>query len=366
MKHSLKKSITAILMAALIGTTAAPVMAAEAVTNTTAGQISSLEAAEVGYKAVLQRYRIVRDAGYFNNNWELLNQLGVNDLIGISKPENVYFTLCDLANDGVPEIFVAAMDSPSFTINDDGWREGGYRIYDIWGCANGTVSRPFPIDSMGYRAIYSFMNNGVMFCSGSSGAMNNYWEYYTLGANSVKAYLSTFIEYDGWQGEKYYRGYGNLNNKWRVSKAEKDSVFKSYHYVKNINWYPIDNTAALHQALRSFSIPVYVNNSELACDQPAVARNGRTLVPLRAIFEALGATVEWNGVNQTITAVKGDTTVRMRLNGTTMSKNGQIISLDVPPQAIGGRTMVPVRAIADAFNYNVNWDSVNRIVSING
>lgn len=365
MKQSFKRKVAAVLMAALVGITAVPAMAAEDVSTSTAGQSSSLEAAEAGYKAVLQRYRIVRDADYFDGDWEMLDRLGVNNLIGLSKPENVYFTLCDLANDGVPEIFVASMDSPSFTINDYGWREGGYRIHDIWGCANGTISRPFPIDSMGYRANYSFMNNGVMFCQGSSGAMSNYWEYYTLGTNSAKAYLSNFIEYDGWEGEKYYRGYGNLNNKWRVSKAEKDRVVKSYSFVKNIKWYSIDDAASLHQAIRSFSIPVMINGSELACDQPAVSRNGRTLVPLRAIFEALGTKVEWNGATQTITAVKGSTTVQMRLNSKTMSKNGQSIALDVPPQAIAGRTMVPVRAIADAFDYNVYWDSANRVVEIN-
>lgn len=156
-----------------------------------------------------------------------------------------------------------------------------------------------------------------------------------------------------------------MNNKWRVSKAEKDRVVKSYSFVKNIKWYSIDDAASLHQAIRSFSIPVMINGSELACDQPAVSRNGRTLVPLRAIFEALGTKVEWNGATQTITAVKGSTTVQMRLNSKTMSKNGQSIALDVPPQAIAGRTMVPVRAIADAFDYNVYWDSANRVVEIN-
>ena len=365
MKHSLKMSIAAILMAALIGTTAAPVMAAEAITNTTAGQISSLEAAEAGYRDMIERYRCVMESGY---DRDLIKTYDVNFILGMTDSLFLDYALIDLAQDGVPELFIGSYYERNFTVNQYGWRKGGYEFYDIFGYENGEVKRLFPQHAMGYKDRFHLMHNGVLLNTISSGAYNNLMGYYVLGANSATPYLSEFVEYDGWYGDQFFGGQGNYDDYYKtlISKVQRDKVVQKYSYVRSINWYPIDNTAALHQALRSFSIPVYVNNSELACDQPAVARNGRTLVPLRAIFEALGATVEWNGVNQTITAVKGNTTVRMRLNGTTMSKNGQIISLDVPPQAIGGRTMVPVRAIADAFNYNVSWDSVNRIVSING
>lgn len=362
MKCAFKKKVAMLVMTALMGTLAVPAMAAETTTNT-AGQLNSLEAAEAGYLGAINRYRDARDMGYSEAS---IYGNDVNYILERAQPPSLYYTLVDLAQDGVPELFIGYSDFMGVQVNASGWREGDYEFYDIFGYENGYVMRLFPT-GMGIDERFHLMNGGVLMNTITGGA-DALVGFYTLGANSATPYLSKFVEYDGRYGDYYYLGSGSYNdtNKKQITAAQWNQTIRSYDYTRHFNWYPIDNTAALHQALRSFSIPVYVNNSELACDQPAVARNGRTFVPLRAIFEALGATVEWNGVNQTITAVKGNTTVRMRLNGTTMSKNGQLISLDVPPQALGGRTMVPVRAIADAFNYNVSWDSVNRIVSING
>lgn len=115
-----------------------------------------------------------------------------------------------------------------------------------------------------------------------------------------------------------------------------------------------DNTAA--PAIIAKDIDVSVNDMYLYFDQEPVAQNGRTLVPLRAIFEALGATVNWDGNTQTITAVKDDTTVTLQIGSDTMYKNGQPVKLDVPATAQNGRTLVPVRAISEAFNCKVEWN----------
>lgn len=103
-------------------------------------------------------------------------------------------------------------------------------------------------------------------------------------------------------------------------------------------------------------ISVTYNDEFIYFDQPPVAENGRTLVPLRAIFEKLGAEIEWNGDTQTVTATKGDTVITLTLNDTTATKNGQPITLDVPAKAINGRTLVPVRFIADCFGVTTGWD----------
>ncbi len=102
-------------------------------------------------------------------------------------------------------------------------------------------------------------------------------------------------------------------------------------------------------------ITVHLDGKKLKFDQIPVAENGRTLVPLRAIFEAIGATVEWDGATSTVTAVKGDTTVKLTLDSTTAYKNGEQITLDVPARALNGRTLVPVRFIADCFDVNTDW-----------
>ena len=111
--------------------------------------------------------------------------------------------------------------------------------------------------------------------------------------------------------------------------------------------------------LKKGAIPTVIYNGEkIKFDQIPVIENGRTLVPLRAIFEKIGADVEWNGDTQTVTATKDDITEALTINNTTATKNGEAITLDVPAKIINGRTLVPVRFISDCFGVNVDWDGV--------
>ena len=109
-------------------------------------------------------------------------------------------------------------------------------------------------------------------------------------------------------------------------------------------------------------ITVLVNGTAVEFDQKPVIIEERTLVPLRAIFEALGATVDWNGDTQTVTSTLNDTTVSMTIGDDKMMKNGITYTLDVPAQIIGERTLVPVRAIAEAFGNNVGWNGDTQTV----
>ena len=124
-----------------------------------------------------------------------------------------------------------------------------------------------------------------------------------------------------------------------------------------------------------FSVPasaagetsVYLDGQRLVFDQPPVAMNNRVLVPLRVIFEGLGATVEWDpNDNLTIRARKGSTTVQLTTGSSRMTKqvgsDKQSITLDVAPIALNNRTLVPVRAVSEAFDCQVSWDgSANRV-----
>ena len=102
-------------------------------------------------------------------------------------------------------------------------------------------------------------------------------------------------------------------------------------------------------------VSVFYNNEKVLFDQLPIIENGRTLVPLRAIFEKIGADVQWNGETQTVIATKGNTSVSLTINNTTAVKNGENITLDVPAKIIGGRTLVPVRFVSDCFGVNVGW-----------
>ncbi len=111
-------------------------------------------------------------------------------------------------------------------------------------------------------------------------------------------------------------------------------------------------------------ISVYCNGWELAFDQPPVVENDRVLVPMRAIFEALGAQVSWDGGTQTVTATKGDTVITLQIGRQSMIKNGKIIVLDTAAKLVGDRTLVPVRAVSEGLGASVAWNEEENTVEI--
>ncbi|MBR5552345.1 MAG: copper amine oxidase N-terminal domain-containing protein [Clostridia bacterium] len=109
---------------------------------------------------------------------------------------------------------------------------------------------------------------------------------------------------------------------------------------------------------------ITTNGEAKALDVPAQIIDSRTMVPLRAIFEALGASVEWDDATKTVTSVKGDTTVKLTIGQASINVNGADKALDVPAQIVDSRTLVPVRAIAESFGCEVGWDDPTKTVTI--
>lgn len=112
-------------------------------------------------------------------------------------------------------------------------------------------------------------------------------------------------------------------------------------------------------------IRIMVANVYLELDVDPVVEDGRTLVPLRAIFESMGATVEWEPTTKTITGIQGDKIIILQLDNKIATVNGEKVELDVPAKAINGSTLVPVRFIGESLGAEVVWDKVNKTVLIN-
>lgn len=106
------------------------------------------------------------------------------------------------------------------------------------------------------------------------------------------------------------------------------------------------------------------NGEEIPLDVPAMLMDSRTMVPFRAICEALGATVEWDDPTQTVTVVKEETTLELQIGNPIIKKNGKNKVLDVPAQLVDERTLVPVRAVAEGLGAIVEWDDPTQTVTI--
>ena len=109
---------------------------------------------------------------------------------------------------------------------------------------------------------------------------------------------------------------------------------------------------------------IVTNGEAKALDVPAQIIDSRTMVPLRAIFEALGATVEWDDATKTVTSKKDDTTVKLTIGTPAINVNGADKALDVAAQIVESRTMVPARAVAEAYGCEVAWDDATKTVTI--
>jgi BMFP domain-containing protein YqiC len=115
---------------------------------------------------------------------------------------------------------------------------------------------------------------------------------------------------------------------------------------------------------KKFLISVMVNGKPVSYDVIPVVKDGRTLVPLRAIAQSMGAQVQWNDQSQTITLSRGDKTINLGIGDTTASVNNSRVSLDVPATIVNGRTLVPARFISESLGGQVSWDQSSKTASI--
>jgi len=111
-------------------------------------------------------------------------------------------------------------------------------------------------------------------------------------------------------------------------------------------------------------IRVFLNGSQLMFDQPPINLNSRVLVPMRVIFEALGAQVYWEESSRTVTGILEGKTITLKIGSKEATINGAQTPLDVPAQIMNGRTLVPVRFISESLGASVEWSQQEQKVTI--
>ena len=113
------------------------------------------------------------------------------------------------------------------------------------------------------------------------------------------------------------------------------------------------------------SIILKINGNVCNTDVAPVLDNQRTLIPARAVFEELGATVEWNEVLQCVSIKFRDDIITLYIGHATALVNSYVKELDVPAKIIGGRTMIPLRFVGENFGMDIGWDDATYTVSVN-
>lgn len=169
-------------------------------------------------------------------------------------------------------------------------------------------------------------------------------------------------KYNAYILENYLDYYGGFSkNAWNDTDR-----YGSYGFICEKG--PLDQTtaevSAQQPSINKNTVNVTINSINIQFDQNPIIQNGRTLVPLRVIFETLGAKVKWDQQSQTITATKGDTTIKITIGSDKLYKNGKVTWLDVAAQVVNDRTLVPVRAVSESFGCNVEWDDESNTVII--
>lgn len=165
------------------------------------------------------------------------------------------------------------------------------------------------------------------------------------------------------------------NNEWVVLNSwGKDCGFKGLYYIpfeyKPLQSYGVTDTIfpskvkAKNIKLKIGSSIMVADGKVIALDSPPIIENDRTLVPLRAVSETLGAIVEWDPIKRIAIVDSEEGHMEFMVDTFTVSINSICRENDVKSVIINNRTMVPIRIIAETLNCDVGWNHYNKTITI--
>ena len=122
--------------------------------------------------------------------------------------------------------------------------------------------------------------------------------------------------------------------------------------------------SSIYVVLTIGSADMEVNGMTRKMDAAPFIKDGRTLLPIRALIEALGGSVQWNASTKTATVLLGSRTVALTIGSKTAVVDGKPVTLDVAPMVVGGRTFLPLRAVAENLGLDLAWEPVSQTISL--
>jgi hypothetical protein len=111
-------------------------------------------------------------------------------------------------------------------------------------------------------------------------------------------------------------------------------------------------------------IKIYIDNQLQSFAQQPIIESGTTLVPMRACFESLGATVNWNNDTQTVTSRRNNIEIKLSIGNRLAYVNGTAQTLSVPGKLVNGYTYIPLRFVGEALGDTVVWDGSTNTIKI--
>ncbi|MBC7074790.1 MAG: copper amine oxidase N-terminal domain-containing protein [Syntrophomonadaceae bacterium] len=153
-----------------------------------------------------------------------------------------------------------------------------------------------------------------------------------------------------------------------VAKVGGEFNMASNNYLATVKIGKVVSAASVLESAFVIGSSTYtIDGVEKTMDVAPYIKGDRTYLPIRYVAYALGikdSNILWDGVNQTVTLMKGDKVVQLKIGSTALMINGATVTMDVAPEITSDRTMLPIRFVAQAFGATVSWDAATQTVTI--
>lgn len=194
------------------------------------------------------------------------------------------------------------------------------------------------------------------------GILANWWSDVCRGTN-VKLYigLADYRSVDAKVSSPWYGG-SEIARQMEYNKASEDISGEIHFRLKMI----LSDANLQNIISKKYEKPIdiYVNGKKIISDTPVQITNDRTMVPMRAVFESLGASVDWDATTGTASGKLNNITVAVTVGSGSLIVNGAKKSLDSPAYIYGDRMYIPLRAVSEAFEFDVEWYGDKREVYV--
>ena len=297
-----------------------------------------------------------------NNQAEIVLDVGFEAVVRIANSENIVISGLILGHD-VPAF---GCEGEGYVIDVSHSKNTLIQNCDLYGCGvtginawsggDITVNNTIIRECMVNGASFYSMNGDITF-NDCTFTANAYDEYYAQTIPFFEFRQSEEISYVSQVSINRCTFTGNKNVMFTDITGDK-----SWLSVNDCTF--SDNAWETAVNVKIYDYGYWSNH--FFEDQRPVIVDGRTLVPLRGILESLGYEIVWNDATRSATITKYDVpyAVEVAIDSNKILKGSETVEIDVPATIINNRTMVPIRAISEAFDMKVDWDNDSRSVLI--